>query len=175
MIGRTRPVRLFVAALPDKSTVDRLRGACGGWPRPTVAGLRWTGPDQWHVTLRFLGSVDPGEAAAALDGLGWAAAEARLGPVTALLGRGVLMVPVSGVDGLAGAVAAATVDLGGLPENRPFTGHLTLARSRGRVPAGWEGRPVTGAFPVVEVCLVRSETLPEGARYEVLGRWPLSG
>jgi len=74
LIGRTRPVRLFVAALPDKSTVDRLRGACGGWPRPTVAGLRWTGPDQWHVTLRFLGSVDPGEAAAALDGLGWAAA-----------------------------------------------------------------------------------------------------
>ena len=175
MIGRTRPVRLFVAALPDGSTVDRLREACGGWPRPKVAGLRWTGPDQWHVTLRFLGSIDPGEAAAALDGLGWAAAEARLGPATALLGRGVLMVPVGGLDGLAGAVAAATVDLGGLREDRPFTGHLTLARSRGRVPAGWEGRPVVGAFPVAEVCLVGSETLSEGARYEVLGRWPLSG
>ena len=168
-------MRLFVAAMPDGSTVDRLREACGGWPRPKVAGLRWTGPDQWHVTLRFLGSIDPGEAAAALDGLGWAAAEARLGPATALLGRGVLMVPVGGVDGLAGAVAAATVDLGDLLEDRPFTGHLTLARSRGRVPAGWEGRPVAGAFPVAEVCLVRSETLPEGARYEVLGRWPLSG
>ena len=35
-----------------------------------VAGLRWTGPDQWHVTLRFLGSIDPGEVAAALDRLG---------------------------------------------------------------------------------------------------------
>ena len=109
-------MRLFVAAMPDGATVNCLRETCGGWPRPKVAGLRWTGPDQWHVTLRFLGSVDPGEAAAALDGLGWAAAEARLGPVTALLGRAVLMVPVGGVDGLAGAVAAATVDLGGLPE-----------------------------------------------------------
>ena len=168
-------MRLFVAALPDGSTVDRLREACGGWPRPKVAGLRWTGPDQRHVTLRFLGSIDPGEAAAALDGLGWAAAEARLGPATALRGRGVLMVPVGGLDGLAGAVAAATVELGGFLEDRPFTGHLTLARSRGRVPAGWEGRPVAGVFPVAEVCLVRSETLPEGARYEVLGRWPLSG
>ena len=167
-------MRLFVAAMPDGSTVDRLREACGGWPRPKGAGLRWTGPDQWHVTLRFLGSIDPGEAAAALDGLGWAAAEARLGPATALLGRGVLMVPVDGVDGLAGAVAAATGDLGGLREDRPFTGHLTLARARGRVPAGWAGRPVAGALPVAEVCLVRSETLSKGARYEVLGRWPLS-
>ena len=171
-------MRLFVAALPDGATVDGLREACGGWPRPKVAGLRWTGPDQWHVTLRFLGSIDPGEAAAALDRLGSAVTEARLGPATALLGQSVLMVPVGGVDGLAGAVAAATVDLGGLPEDRPFTGHLTLARARGRargrVPVGWAGRPVAGAFPVAEVCLVRSETLPEGARYEVLGRWPLS-
>ena len=85
------------------------------------------------------------------------------------------MVPVGGVEDLAGAVAAATVDLGGLPEDRPFTGHLTLARSRSRVPAGWAGQPVDGSFSVVEVCLVRSETLPEGAYYEVLGRWPLSG
>ena len=168
-------MRLFVAALPDESTVDRLRGVCGGWPRPKVAGLRWTGPDQWHVTLRFLGSVDPGEAAAALDGRGAAAAEARVGPATALLGQGVLMVPVGGVDDLAGAVAAATGELGGLPEERPFTGHLTLARSRGLVPAGWGGRPVAGGGPGAEGCLVRSETLPEGARYEVLGRWPLSG
>ena len=168
-------MRLFVAAMPDWVTVNRLREACGGWPRPKVAGLRWTGPDQWHVTLHFLGSVDPGEAAAALEGLGSVAAEARLGPATALLGQGVLMVPVRGVDDLAGAVAEATADLGDLPEDRPFTGHLTLARSRGRVPAGWVGRPVTGVFPVGEVCLVRSETLPEGARYEVLGQWSLSG
>ena len=168
-------MRLFVAAMPDWVTVNRLREACGGWPRPKVAGLRWTGPDQWHVTLHFLGSVDPGEAVAALEGLGSVAAEARLGPATALLGQGVLMVPVRGVDDLAGAVAEATADLGGLPEDRPFIGHLTLARSRGRVPAGWVGRPVTGVFPVGEVCLVRSETLPEGARYEVLGQWSLSG
>ena len=167
-------MRLFVAALPDGATVDGLREACGGWPRPKVAGLRWTGPDQWHVTLRFLGSIDPGEAAAALDRLGSAVTEARLGPATALLGQSVLMVPVGGVDGLAGAVAAATVDLGGLPEDRPFTGHLTLARARGRVPVGGAGRPVGGAFPVAEVCLVQSETLSKGARYEVLGRWPLS-
>ncbi len=175
MTSRTCSVRLFVAAMPDGATVNCLRETCGGWPRPKVAGLRWTGPDQWHVTLRFLGSVDPGEAAAALDGLWSAVAEVRLGPATALLGQGVLMVPVGGVDGLAGAVAAATVDLGGLPEDLPFTGHLTLARSRGRVPASWVGRPLIGVFPVAEVCLVRSETLPEGARYEVLGRWPLSG
>ena len=167
-------MRLFVAVLPDEVTTERLREACGGWPRPEVAGVRWTSPDQWHVTLRFLGSVNLRKAASALDGLASVVAEVRLGPATTLLGRGVLVVPVGGVDDLAGAVAAATVDLGGHLENRPFTGHLTLARSRDRIPLGWEGRPVSGAFEVTEVCLLRSETLPEGAHYEVLARWPLS-
>ena len=168
-------MRLFVAALPDMATVDLLRDVCGGWPRPETVGLRWTRPDQWHVTLRFLGLVDPEEAAAALDGLGSASAEAKLGPVTMLLGRGALTVPVGGLDVLAGEVAAVTADLRGSREDRPFIGHLTLARSRHRVPFKLTGQPVAGAFPVADICLVRSETLPEGARYEVLGRWPLSG
>ncbi|MEE2769286.1 MAG: hypothetical protein VX833_08740 [Actinomycetota bacterium] len=166
-------MRLFVAALPDPAIVQYLLQVYGGWPRPEIDGLRWTGPDQWHVTLRFLGLADPIAAAVALDQLGTVAAKARLGPTTALFGRGILMVPVVGVDSLAGAVAAATPGVGETPENRPFAGHLTLARSRGRIPAELVDVPVAGVFPVTEVCLMQSETLPEGARYEVLRRWPL--
>ena len=167
-------MRLFVAALPDHAIVQYLLQVYGGWPRPEIEGLRWTGPDQWHVTLRFLGLADPSVAAAALDQLEPTVAEARLGSTTALFGRGILMTPVNGVDSLAGAIAAATLGVGEPPENRPFVGHLTLARSRGRIPAELVDVPVTGVFPVTEVCLMRSETLPEGARYEVLGRWPLT-
>jgi 2'-5' RNA ligase len=65
------------------------------------------------------------------------------------------------------------VGLGEPPEDRPFTGHLTLARAKGPVPPGTVGTPITGRFPVGEVCLVRSRTLPEGAAYETLERFSL--
>ena len=147
-------MRLFVAAWPSVEVADALAGL----PRPEAPGLRWTRPDQWHVTLRFLGEADPDEATAALDEL----AAAR-----------VVVAAVAGLDDLAASVVAATAGVGEPPEERAFTGHLTLARSKGPVPPGAVGTPVAGSFPVDEVCLVRSRTLTEGAAYETLARFRL--
>ncbi len=155
--------------MPGPEAVEVLAGLA----RPMAPGLRWTRPEQWHVTLRFLGEADPGEAAVALGGLDASPAVAGVGPATAVLGRGVLMVPVSGLGDLAAAVIRAAAEVGLPPEDRPFTGHITLARSKGPVPAGSVGAPVACSFPVDEVCLVRSRTLPEGAEYEVLDRFGL--
>ena len=162
-------MRLFVAVWPS----DEVGAALVGLPRPVVPGLRWTRHDQWHVTLRFLGESDPEEAAVALADLAAQQAVAELGPVTRLLGQRIVVVPVDGLDELARTVVATTVGLGGPPEDRPFTGHLTLARAKGPVPPGTVGIPITGRFPVGEVCLVRSRTLPEGAAYETLERFSL--
>jgi RNA 2',3'-cyclic 3'-phosphodiesterase len=130
--------------------------------------VRWTPRANLHVTLRFLGQAVIDEAAAALDSLVAAPAVAAAGPSTRRLGRGVLMVPVAGLGDLAAAVQSV------LPEEepRPFVGHITVARGRGRrgvVPASAGGAPVSGSFPVDEVTLVRSR----GGRYEVVGRWGL--
>jgi len=57
--------RLFVAALPPPAVVDALRGAVRPL-RLAAPGLRWSPPDQWHVTLAFLGPV-PAERRADLD------------------------------------------------------------------------------------------------------------
>ena len=46
-------MRLFVAVWPPVDVVERLSEL----PRPAVDGVRWTTPDQWHVTIRFLGEV----------------------------------------------------------------------------------------------------------------------
>lgn len=162
-------MRLFVAVWPS----DEVGATLAGLPRPGVPGLRWTRHDQWHVTLRFLGESDQEAAAAALADLAAQPAVAELGPVTRLLGQRIVVVPVDGLDELARTVVAATVGLGGSPEDRPFTGHLTLARAKGPVPPGTVGTPITGRFPVGEVCLVRSRTLPEGAAYETLERFSL--
>ncbi len=162
-------MRLFVAVWPS----DEVAAALAALPRPEAPGLRWTRPDQWHVTLRFLGEADPDEAAGALEGLVAESAVAELGPVTRLLGNRIVMVPVAGLDDLASAVVAATAEVGEPPEDRAFVGHLTLARAKEPVPPGTVGTPIVGTFPVEQVCLVRSRTLPEGAAYETMERFSL--
>ncbi|MGH9082735.1 MAG: 2'-5' RNA ligase family protein, partial [Acidimicrobiales bacterium] len=143
---------------------------------PQVPGVRWTDAAQWHVTLAFLGEVPGGRTAAlvaALEGalVGAAAPPvASLGPAVAVLGRGVLCVPVAGLDGLATGVRQA---LGaGAAGEPPFTGHLTLARARGgrRVPPALVGQSVAAAWPVEEVRLVASTLGPGGSRYTTVAR-----
>ena len=162
--------RLFVAVAPPEEVLERVAAL----HRPEVAGLRWTTRPQWHVTLRFLGAVDDVHAAAeALARARAAPAEAVLGPAVGRFGQRVLHVPVLGLDEVAAAVVAATADVGEPPEERPFAGHLTLARvQRGaRVDLRrLTGEPVEGRWPVEEVCLLQSHLSPRGARYETLER-----
>lgn len=167
-------VRLFVAVWPPAEVLDLVAAL----PRPGVVGLRWTSRDQWHVTLRFLGRVaDPGPVAEALA----RAAASVPGPLTAVLGPGtdrfgqrVLHVPVGGLEPLATAVIAATAEFGEPPEDRPFHGHLTLARARGRVDLRpLCGVPISATWQVDSVSLVRSDLHPRGARYADLATAPL--
>src|ERR1700722_11262920 len=48
-------MRMFVAAWPDEATVHRLSSLDLGPDH----GLRLVRPEQWHITLRFLGDVAP--------------------------------------------------------------------------------------------------------------------
>ncbi|MGZ0184916.1 MAG: 2'-5' RNA ligase family protein [Acidimicrobiales bacterium] len=164
-------MRLFIAARPSQAAVaviDRLE-------RLEAPGVRWLPADQWHVTLRFLGETDPDAAVTAMGGLVAPPVEAVVGPSTRLLGGTVLVVPVAGLDRLAAAVVAATAGVGEPPEDRRFVGHLTLCRFRDEPPPGAVGAAVSTTFPVDEVVLVRSRTLPGGAVHDVLERFPLTG
>lgn len=161
--------RLFVAVWPSASVIGHLAEL----PRREEPGVRWTTPEQWHVTLRFLGDTDPAAAEDALAGIHTGCAEASVGPRVGRLGRGVLMVPVAGLDALATSVRAATSHVGDPPDPRPFLGHLTLARLRNRGSCGLTGARVAASFAVTEVALVSSETHPDGARYTDLARFPL--
>jgi len=136
-------VRLFIAVWPPPEVVDVLRTL----ERPTIPGLRWTTPDQWHVTLRFIGDADPPD----VGPLPTIDAEVTLGPATARLGRRILMVPVHGLDDVAGP-----------------TPHLTLARAKRAIPPALVGRPLTARWHADGATLVASETHPDGARYRIL-------
>jgi 2'-5' RNA ligase len=165
--------RLFVAVWPPEDVLDQVAAL----PRPDVAGLRWTTREQWHVTLRFLGQVDDaGEVVRALARLAVRPAEAVAGPGVGRFGRRVLHVPVAGLDSVAAAAVAATAGIGRPPDDRPFAGHLTLARAVGRARPDLTplvGTAVDGRWTADEVCLVASRLSPSGASYEVVDRFPL--
>ena len=100
--------------MPPAGLLDRLRAL----ERPARPGLRWTSEGQWHVTLKFFGGVDADALMAALDswaGLppGLPAATAVAGPGPEALARRVWVLPVQGLEELAGGVDAATLHLGG--------------------------------------------------------------
>jgi 2'-5' RNA ligase len=173
-------MRVFVAVSPPGPVVAVLQAL----PRPDVASLRWTTEDQWHVTLRFLGEVDdPRSVATALGDVPhrWRRAGAPevwavLGPAVAWFpGRQVLQVPVAGLDVLADAVGQSTVSWPTPADDRPFSGHLTLARTRGRArgPASAAGAPLEATWRVESVALMASVLGRHGARYETLSTVPL--
>ena len=158
-------MRLFVAVrLPD-DVAERL----AAFDRAGDPSLRWTTSEQWHVTLRFLGNVDDvaivSQALRQVEGFG--AVDARIGPSAIVLSRHTVCLPVDGLVALAEAVVDATRAIGDPPPTRPFRGHVTLARAKGRVhvapPVAIDAR-----WPVGEIELVHSHLERGGARYETL-------
>ena len=145
--------------------------------------------DGLHLTLRFLGQVDPDRLAAIDAPL---AAAAQVTPVLELTVRGAGAFPTAkrprvlwlGVDerrpgGALAALAARLEEVargaGFAPETRPFFPHVTLARARAdraRV-SGLEEVGSLGTFVVAEVVLFRSVLGPGGARYAIERRYPL--
>lgn len=104
---------------------------------------------------------------------------AELGPAVATLGRQVLQVPVTGVEALAQTLVATSAGIGQRPSARPFSGHITLARHRGRGSLqGLVGEAVSGRWTVDEIALVASVASGHPGvpnRYELVATFPLEG
>jgi 2'-5' RNA ligase len=159
-------VRLFVAVWPPEDVLDRLAAI-----ERRADDVRWTTRAQWHVTLHFLGEVDDGLVPDVVSAVGDAAS--ALTPVRVSLsdrlsrfGRAVAHVEVSGLVPWADAVRGA---LGAGLEDRPFVGHVTIARAKPRTSvaglAGIELPPGPSSWVASELAVVRSELGPGGSRY----------
>lgn len=127
--------RLFAALLPPPVVVAALADQ---FPSATLPG-KAVPPENWHVTLRFFGSVDT----VTYDRLLGAIDQSDLGAPIDIRLRGLgtfpnperatvlwLGVEGEGLDALAGQLEAAAQAAGLDPEERPFRPHLTLARIR---------------------------------------------
>lgn len=139
-------------------------------------------PQNWHLTLRFLGPTEPARAERVLALLDERIAvkpfRLRLGELGAFPSprkASVLWLGVGGDTGSLEAVAAeceaAAVGAGFEPEGRPFHPHLTLSRIRPPRDVGYlcDRVPAAGIrFDVGQVTLFRSVLGSGPARYEVV-------
>jgi 2'-5' RNA ligase len=146
--------------------VERLR------TDPGCDGVRWTRPEAFHVTLRFLGPTGIAPFALALGALGAFPDEHR--PRVLFVG----VEPHEPLEALAAAVERGVVAAGFPPEERTFNGHLTLGRVRERrrrvrLPRG--ARCAAAVFPVASFVLMRSDPSPEGSVYTPLAHFALGG
>lgn len=127
-------IRLFVAlALPN---LVRERLALIRAPLP---GARWVPPENMHITLRFIGQVEPPMAEdvdAALSYIDAATFELRLVGLGTFGSRGRVRALWAGVeqtkllDQLQAKIEAACGRAGLPPEGRKFHPHVTLARCK---------------------------------------------
>lgn len=163
--------RLFVCLWPP----DEVRSVLESLHRKDQSGVRFVPPENWHVTLRFIGAADPAEVAAALDGARFEPTTVGLGPAVDVGGDGrTLFVAAAGADDLANEVVRTTGRLGDQPIRRRFRGHVTIARLKrpANMPRAL-GERVDATWQPEQVALVASRLRPDGARYETLAAWPV--
>jgi 2'-5' RNA ligase len=153
------------------------------------AGLRakWVRPENIHLTLKFLGNIDPGD----IDKIGDAMSDTvmDLDPLT-LAARGVGVFPgikrprviwvgLGGQTQLLFAVQRKLEDnlavIGFAKEKRPFKGHLTLGRFRQAVDPHTTSRVIqehadlkSEDFTANRIVLFQSDLKPTGPVYSGL-------
>ena len=175
---RSRPVvppaRLFFALWPD----DEVRAQLAHWSRElhALCGGRPTLPENLHVTLAFLGSVEDARVAEVER----AASEVAPRAISLLLDRpgywkhnriawaGASVVP-PGLAALVSELRGALVKSQIRFDAKPFVSHLTLLRD------AREPRAMPALAPIEwrldGFALVQSVSLPQRSRYEIRRSW----
>ena len=186
----TEAWRCFVAVPIDDAIRAALSASVAVWrDEPPVDALRWAEPDGWHLTLAFLGNVDPSDVAAITDAVREVAAvhqrtevaTARLGAFPRPSSARVLWYGVADPDDALATLAGALVAALRLPRDEPYRAHVTLARARRRPIdlRGWiehaSASAPEGRMPVESLILVRSQLGAGPARYETLATIPMGG
>ena len=189
------PLRLFVAiSLPQlvRDEIIRVQKELQSLvPREMV---RWTRPDQFHLTLRFLGAVPADNIEALKQSVEAVCRNAR--PLS-LRAQGVGFFPnprsprviwagITDGEGrlmdLQRRIEAAVQPFSPEPGEKNFTGHVTLGRLKNPKPADTRDlaaraesleKRLSGDWTTSEVEIIRSELSQAGARYTSLAAFRL--
>ena len=175
--------RLFTGLEIPKEVAQWLSLLRGGLP-----GARWIDPENYHITLRFIGDIDDRlahEIASLLDGVRRRSFEVRFGNLMSFGGRKpraivVAVEPIQPLVELQYELERLMQRLGLEPEGRKFIPHVTLARLRessSRDVAEYLSTlgPVFGAaFRVSRFVLFSSRSSVGGGPYVIEADYPLA-
>jgi 2'-5' RNA ligase len=178
-------LRAFIALEMPPQVVDIVRQSQQALQRGGIH-LRWVRPENVHLTLRFLGDISTD----VIDGIRCALERLAVEtPSFSLRAKGAGVFPGPsrprvvwlGLDGqhhlqdIHGKLSSLLSEQGFPPGKRPFEGHLTIGRSKGRVDTDRlrgvmaELATIEGQFfPADRVCLFKSDLKPGGAVYTPL-------
>lgn len=181
-------IRAFLALPPDRSAQALLRE----YQQHLIAtegsrGIRWVKPEQFHLTVRFLGNLSPGQIQELVALLNHSLS--RNGHLSLTLGAPIffpahrphtIVCPVPTTAALQQLVdlgEKCAQSVGVEAERRQFQGHITLGRCKDMHMK--QNKPVLACAPrqlpwiATELVLYQSTLTPQGAIYTQLAAWAL--
>lgn len=156
-------------------------------------GVNWTRPESIHLTLKFLGEIDPlrvAEISAGLEGAAkshprFIVSAGGVGAFPNLKAPRVIWVGIDGgpeLKGLHADIDGRLGDIGFERDGREFTPHLTLCRVKSMADSRALGGLASGLkvekmldFEAGSFILFESRLNPKGAVYTALKTFPLMG
>ncbi len=174
---RASTARMFFALWPDEKLRLELARAALQIPPGDAARAHWVRTERYHLTLAFLGEIEPRQAEAAE----LAASQVQVAPFRLQLdtvghfeGANVVWI---GPQGLPSELTQLKAELDrellryGLPVvGGKFTPHITCLRGVREAP---DAPPVRINWAVGEFVLVKSVIKPGASKYKVVRRWAL--
>ena len=185
--GHKEPLRTFIAIRLPLDMAATLNKKARHRAGEALAGqLRWTAPQQQHITLRFLGASQPDQLKQVIDRLeyelsGEAEFDCMTGRFEFFPGARHPRVLALGMHSgqelkrLARACEQVAIDSGFSKEMRSFRPHVTLARFNGQhhVTHSRFFQLPSYRMTASEVVLMQSEPKSSGFHYKVLHSFPL--
>jgi 2'-5' RNA ligase len=184
--------RSFFAVELSAEIAAGVRKIQGALLRNRVVGVRWVRPEGIHLTLKFLGEVEPDrieaivrKAEGAIQGVGPITVEIKGGgEFPSTKNPRVIWIGVEDHSGmlkqLQTRIEAGMAELGFTQEKRGFTPHLTVGRLRSGKGSKTVAQAIDaiktsdlGSLEVREIILFRSHLMPAGAVYTKLHSFPL--
>lgn len=190
-------IRLFVAIQvpePVKDEIEAAQNKLRGQLKRSE--IRWSSRAQFHLTLRFLGSVEAARTQQLIDTLraaclGLPQLELSAGSLGFFPAKGIPRVLWAGVSApgeqlltLYRAVESATAAFTTEPTEKSFNGHITLGRVKLIIRADSQllvrcasdlSKKVFGQWTASEIELVQSRLSPKGATHMSLAAVALGG
>jgi len=188
-------MRAFIAIELPAVLIETLRAIQAGLIKKAgeSVDISWSRPENIHLTLKFLGEIDPVRVEDICGGLERAAegispfslAAGGVGGFPGLKTPRVIWVGIKECTALAELqknIDERLVELGFEKEDRPFHPHLTLCRIKsapaGRIvgkAASELAHEANVVFKADSFVLFKSELSPKGAKYSVLKKVILKG